>query len=242
VPWEGRPPQEIDAASLESLPSREAWPRGSTSDDTDQLLLAARAYDEPRAFMELLATELPRIRGAGPSTTAAVEEFRRSGRLEAIAGDTNGAAMRAPAIGWAIPPGPVLRAVALRNARTTHAGEGALHAAVAVAEMASRALEGEPLDLGAADWRPPPRGVSLDATETLEAVRHVIREHEDPADAMRAAVMLGGDTDTVAAIAGGILGCRAPEATIPWIDRVLLPDSALLDELSEQLAARRAGG
>jgi ADP-ribosylglycohydrolase len=49
---------------------------------------------------------------------------------------------------------------------------------------------------------------------------------------MRYAVGLGGDTDTVAAITGGILGCRSAEVRIGWLDQVVLPQAAELDQLA----------
>src|SRR5215472_11734017 len=49
------------------------------------------------------------------------------------------------------------------------------------------------------------------------------------------AVSLGGDTDTVAAITGGILGCRSAKVRIGWLDRVILPDAAALDRLADGL-------
>ncbi|WP_421914541.1 ADP-ribosylglycohydrolase family protein [Nonomuraea polychroma] len=54
---------------------------------------------------------------------------------------------------------------------------------------------------------------------------------------MRYAVSLGGDTDTVAAIIGGILSCRQDSADIPWAPQVALP--AGLDALAEGLWAMR---
>jgi ADP-ribosyl-[dinitrogen reductase] hydrolase len=55
---------------------------------------------------------------------------------------------------------------------------------------------------------------------------------------------MGGDTDTVAAITGGLLGARmtVPEvlADLPWHRAVLLPDPALVAELSSALAAVRS--
>lgn len=65
---------------------------------------------------------------------------------------------------------------------------------------------------GQGTWRPGAEGVPLGATETLAAVLHVLATCGDDVDAaMRYAVGLGGDTDTVAAITGGILGCRSAE-------------------------------
>jgi ADP-ribosylglycohydrolase len=84
--------------------------------------------------------------------------------------------------------------------------------------------------------------VTLDAAETLAAVVHVLAACEEDVDgAMRYAVGLGGDTDTVAAISGGILGCRTTDVETGWIDRVMAPDSAELDRLAEGLRkVRRA--
>ncbi|MFI5797016.1 ADP-ribosylglycohydrolase family protein [Streptomyces sp. NPDC051677] len=64
-------------------------------------------------------------------------------------------------------------------------------------------------------WRPPVEGIGLAAGETIAAVAHVLAEAaagETLSDALLRAVLLGGDTDTVAALAGGILGGQAPEA------------------------------
>jgi hypothetical protein len=89
---------------------------------------------------------------------------------------------------------------------------------------------------GQGTWRPGAEGVSLGAAETLDAVLHVLATCGDDVDgAMRYAVGLGGDTDTVAAITGGILGCRSAEAGIGWLDRVVLPDAAALDQLAAGL-------
>src|SRR3954447_2293975 len=88
VPWEGRSPQELDLSRLDELPAREDWPRGATSDDTAQLLLACEVLLDgddglEERFLARLADELPRIRGAGPSTTAAVRRFAATGALAA---------------------------------------------------------------------------------------------------------------------------------------------------------------
>jgi ADP-ribosylglycohydrolase len=91
-------------------------------------------------------------------------------------------------------------------------------------------------------WRPGAAGVTLDAAETLATIVHVLVVHgEDVDGAMQYAVGLGGDTDTVAAIVGGILGCRTAEVEIGWLDRVMAPAAAELDRLAESLReVRRA--
>jgi ADP-ribosylglycohydrolase len=209
APWEGTPPEELAGADLSQLPRREDWPRGATSDDTAQLILAAEALcaegDLQQVFIERLADELPRIRGAGPTTSAAVRRWRESGELGATSGATNGAAMRALAVGWAVPgdADETRRDLVLALSRATHGAPGALIAAGVVAAMAGRALEGTAIGaicddalaeatrlrevLGAevaldalaaaaeGAWQPPAAGISLDAMETAAAVLHVLR-------------------------------------------------------------------
>jgi len=270
VPWEGRPPRDIPPDRVLTIPAREGWPRGATSDDTAQLLLVARnlvataGRAEEEEFLEQLARDLPGMRGAGPTTRAAVARYHQGGRAHATSGDTNGALMRILPAGWAIPATSAdrRRDVVTRLTRVTHGAPVAVAAACAVAAMASYALEGCPareLITVAADefaqvlggqpregprvqvvraaahgaWTPSTAGVSLDAAETLAAVVHVLAVcGDDPEGAMRYAVSLGGDTDTVAAITGGILGCRTADTAISWLDHVILPDAAELERLS----------
>jgi ADP-ribosyl-[dinitrogen reductase] hydrolase len=281
VPWEGQPPSAISWEAMDRLPTRADWPAGATSDDTEQLVLMAGyltelgAVVDERRFLTRLAAALPGMREAGPSTRAAVQRFTASGALRADGGDTNGAAMRAPPIGWAVPAAAAQRRreLSIGLSRTTHGAGGAIGSACAVSAMASRAIEASPLRgiidaaideitwletefpnsrtifqparrAGSGDGSPNPAGVSLNAVETLAAVVHVLghaaRKSFELADALRYAVSLGGDTDTVAAIVGGILGSRLEDvAGIPWLSRVALPDSVELDTLSMALSSLR---
>jgi ADP-ribosylglycohydrolase len=276
APWEGVPPQRLRDGDLATVPRREDWPRGATSDDTAQLILTARVLcsgkrDLQRAFMESLASELPQMRGAGPTTTAAVRRWRGSGQLGARDGATNGAAMRALPIGWAIPSADVegRRHRALSISRATHGAPGALIAAGTVAAMGSWALDrvaiqliceravaeatalgsalGAGVDLATLEaatrgaWVPPAAGISLDAIETVAAVLYVLGSADGLADAVEAAVRLGGDTDTVAAITAGVLATQGadPARELPWLGLVQLPDASLVEELASGLAERR---
>ncbi|MDO3635093.1 ADP-ribosylglycohydrolase family protein [Mycolicibacterium arseniciresistens] len=97
----------------------------------------------------------------------------------------------------------------------------------------------------AGDWRPGRDGVSLDGIETAAAVITVVRRtgqrRRGLADAVRDAVMLGGDTDTVAALACGILGGLGDiDMDIPWWPRLALPEPGRLDRSAAALAALRA--
>jgi ADP-ribosylglycohydrolase/tetratricopeptide (TPR) repeat protein len=256
VPWEGKPPQDI--ALTDTLTARGEWPTGSTSDDTEQLILLAENLTSTggseRAFLTALAAALPTMRGAGPTTRRAVARFEVTGSLTADGGGTNGAMMRVLPIGWAIPATDVQhrRELVERMTRTTHADARAIATASAVAGMGSWALEGcaaqELITIAAEElnhfgvssvegWELSPGGVSLDVMDTLGAVLHVVGLHAEPASAMRYAVSLGGDTDTVAAIVGGILSCRQDAVDIPWMPQVALPSS--LDTLAQGLRALR---
>jgi ADP-ribosyl-[dinitrogen reductase] hydrolase len=89
VPWEGRAPDQVRWEALEELPARGDWPQGATSDDTEQLLLVAQhlvqanGQVQERDFLARLAEVLPTMRGAGPTTRAAVRRFLATGELHA---------------------------------------------------------------------------------------------------------------------------------------------------------------
>ncbi|ETK37365.1 hypothetical protein MPTA5024_04125 [Microbispora sp. ATCC PTA-5024] len=219
-------------------------------------------------FMLRLSAEADRIRGTGPTTRLALRHFAATGVLPPPPGDprtgaTNGAAMRMAPVGWAVPASDPHRRrdLAAELARGTHPSPLAIGAACLVAAMASRGLDGTDGILDAAvseaewlgrpefddvrraaegDWRPPPGGVTIDAVQTLAAVAHVVRRSTDLVEAQTYAVTLGGDTDTVAAIVGGVLGGAPGQGGPVWWDRVWFPEDAEVDELAARLAALRA--
>jgi ADP-ribosyl-[dinitrogen reductase] hydrolase len=268
VPWEGSTPDEVRWEALEALPARGDWPRGATSDDTAQLLLVAEYLVEAngqvdeRDFLARLAKALPTMRGAGPTTRAAVRRFLATGEPHATEGSSIGAAMRALPFGWATPVTAAAhrRELTGRLSRTTHGAPEAIISACVVAEMAAWAIEQHPVDAVVAaglreaedlarqyavhpatvqplrraasgDWPSNTAEPTLDALATVASVLHVLREAKDLATALKRAVALGGDTDTTAAIVGGILGCQLEDAErqIPWISRVGMPDARLIE-------------
>jgi ADP-ribosyl-[dinitrogen reductase] hydrolase len=268
VPWEGSTPDKVHWEALEALPARGDWPRGATSDDTEQLLLVAEYLVEAngqvdeRDFLGRLAKALPRMRGAGPTTQAAVRRFVATGELYATDGSSIGAAMRALPFGWATPVTAAAhrRELTVRLSRTTHGAPEAIISACMVAEMAAWAIEQHPVDAVVAaglreaedlvqqyalhsatlqplrratneDWPPKEAGPTLDALATVASVLHVLGAARGLATAMKRAVALGGDTDTTAAIVGGILGCQLQdvENQIPWLSGVAMPDAGLIE-------------
>ncbi|MGE5133655.1 MAG: ADP-ribosylglycohydrolase family protein [Gemmatimonadota bacterium] len=171
VPWEGRPPHQIDPGQVAGIPQHNGWPRGATSDDTARMLLVAShlvvtgGQADARQFLDELSRALLTMRGAGPTTRAAVTRYRDSGEIYATSGDTNGALMRILPAGWAIPATHTQqrRAVVARLTRVTHGAPVAVAAACAVAAMASYAVEGCP-------------GREL-ITVALQELGHVVGEH-----------------------------------------------------------------
>jgi len=277
LPWEGSPPGEIRMQELDQLPVRGPWPAGSTSDDTALTLLVAEhladagGIGEPLRFLEMLVARSGSIKGLGPSTKQAIEHFIATGSPDDSGSNTNGAAMRALPVGWALPAhaGDRRREWALALTRMTHTGRDAITAACVMAACASWAIEGAPAALLAeiaadeavvvgpgtalagavtalrrGEWTPPSEGISLDPAETVPAVLQCCLVADgDLAAALRHAVGLGGDTDTVAALVGGLLGCRyAPAeiaARLTWLDPVAVPPPDELSRLASALTRIR---
>jgi ADP-ribosylglycohydrolase len=285
VPWENafRASAVPSASHVEQVPAREGWPRGVTSDDTALTLLVARHLAErdggcdASAFLAELAEQEPMIRGLGPTTTAAIEHFRRSGEAVASVGRaTNGAAMRALPIGWVLPHSQAdrRREVAIEMSRATHADASAVVAACMIAACASWALEGvspalllrvaveeageaaravgtdarlaEMLtQVAAGTWQAPAEGVSLDPYDTVTAVLSCVARAPSLRGGLVSAVQLGGDTDTVAALVGALLGAKLTvdqvPAELPWYQAVVLPEpDSTISEIAAAVATVRA--
>ncbi|MFC4588720.1 ADP-ribosylglycohydrolase family protein [Sphaerisporangium corydalis] len=276
VPWEGSGPESIDADRIGELPAPAwGWPRGSTSDDTAQMLLVCELLSDTdghptaEAFLARLAAAEDEIRGIGPTTRRALDRFRETGALpEPTPGEraTNGAAMRMLPVGWTTPAtdDDLRRHLVETLAIGTHRAPEAIAAACIVAAMAAWAIEGVGLDsvlaaaLTEADWvagryaeptvvraalagtwTPPPDGITLDALGTVAAVVHILRTTTDLGSALRQSVLLGGDTDTVAALVGGIRGAMTPTDLddLPWLPIV---DFTLPTPLTTRLHRLRA--
>ena len=285
VPWESPPGRSADVTprQIEQLPAREGWPRGATSDDTALTLLAAHhladrdGNGDPAAFLADLAEHEPAIRGLGPTTTAAIERFRRGDETIGAHGRaTNGAAMRALPVGWTLPHDQAERRrhATIAMSRATHRDPAALVSACVIAACASWALEGaspamlleaaaneardaaqavttEPrlaemlTEVPAGRWEPPADGISLDPYETVTAALWCATRAISLRSGLVRAVELGGDTDTVAALVGGLMGCRLTagqvRAELSWYRLVVLPEpETAIAETAAALATTRA--
>jgi ADP-ribosylglycohydrolase len=93
------------------------------------------------------------------------------------------------------------------------------------------------------NWTAPADGISLDPGETAAAVLACVARSESLHEGIEAAVSLGGDTDTVAALVAGLMGCQLEvdeiEAMLPWMSEVRLPVREIVDDLAGRLAAAR---
>ena len=285
VPWEGASNANADATpgQIEQLPAREGWSRGATSDDTALTLLVAHHLadrdgdGDPAAFLADLAEQEAAISGLGPTTTAAIEQFRRGSEAAGSPGrPTNGAAMRALPIGWVLPHDQAerRRQVTIAMSRATHADPAALVAACVIAACGSWALEGASpsmlleaatgearkaaqaiitdarlaemlTQVSAGTWEPPANGISLDPYETVAAALWCATRATSLRSGLVSAVQLGGDTDTVAALVGGLMGGRLTaeqvRAELPWHQLVVLPEpESAIAETATALATTRA--
>jgi ADP-ribosylglycohydrolase len=133
------------------------------------------------------------------------------------------------------------------SARVTHTDPRAITGAQLVALAASCATTGtedrfaDQADALAPDWEEVvsegagPTGASGFVLQTVPAALGCwARYPHSLAAAIEEAVALGGDTDTVAAIAGGVTGCSRPRGEVPehWLRWVGWPSLVTLKRLS----------
>lgn len=211
-------PKEIPQVLL----PKEGWPFGGVSDDTLLSILTIKSLsketpDEAAAyFLAELRAAIPRLRGLGPTTRTALGLNVRDGERGVI-GETNGAIMRTALCGLFIKHNRDEWIKAL--VEVTHKSAKA----VEYAQIAAGLFAGEEFP-DYPDWNPPAGGISLDPLETLQAVVWVVKRSSNCADAFALACSLGGDTDTVAALAGALFAARWPEKcefySIPWLNEV----------------------
>ena len=211
-------PKEIPQVLL----SKEGWPFGGVSDDTLLSILTIKSLnqktpaDAAALFLEELRAAIPRLRGLGPTTRTALGLEVKVGERGVI-GETNGALMRTALCGLYIKDNRNEWIKAL--AEVTHYSPKAIECA----QIAAGLFAGEEFP-DYPDWIPPTAGISLDPLETLQAVVWVVKKANNCAEAFALACSIGGDTDTVAALAGALFATRWPEKSdfysIPWLDDV----------------------
>lgn len=244
-------PVPVDVTSIGAFAG---WPYGGVSDDTllSLLTIAAATVDDPEgsalSFLHELRRSAPRLRGLGPTTRAALG-LPVAPHEAGLVGGTNGGMMRTALLGLAFDPDDDVRRRSLVRAmaEATHPDPTSTACAVAASKLFAVAAS----DLSADDlapvlraevdairrpgtvidvlrrldeWSPPASGVSLSPIETLLAVATVATASQTCLEAYRFACEMGGDTDTVSALAAALVAARSPETcglfAITWIDDV----------------------
>jgi hypothetical protein len=99
--------------------------------------------------------------------------------------------------------------------------------------------------VSAGTWEPPANGISPDPYDTVAAALWCATRATSLRSGLVSAVQLGGDTDTVAALAGGLMGCKLTagqvRAELPWHRLVVLPEpESVIAETGVALATTRA--
>jgi len=211
-------PKEIPQVLL----PKDGWPFGGVSDDTLLSILTIKSLtkktpaEASEFFLEQLREAVPRLRGLGPTTRTALGLEVKEGERGVI-GETNGAIMRTALCGLYVRENRDEWIKAL--VEVTHKSPKAIECA----QIAAGLFAGEDLP-DYSDWSAPSGGISLDPLETLQAVVWVVKRANDVAYAFSLACSLGGDTDTVAALAGALFAARWPEKadfySIPWLNDV----------------------
>src|SRR3954447_4980563 len=224
-------------------------PAGAWTDDTSMALCLAESLLETRTFdpVDQLERYVRWYRHGhwsstgscfdiGNATRAALERFERT--REPFPGDAapdaagNGPLMKlAPVVlAYAGAPEDAVRYAGL-SARTTHGSREAVAACEAFARLLLDALHGR---TPALSWREPVRGTGY-IVESLNAAQWAVDTTSSFEGAILAAVNLGDDADTTAAIAGQLAGALYGLEGIPghWRERVFLADEiiALADRL-----------
>ena len=205
---------------IDTLLGKSDWPYGGVSDDTALTLLTIQSMSEdaPEAaadrFLDLLREQQNFLRGLGPTTRFAlgipvkIEE-------QHLIGISNGGMMRTALLGMIFAPQREAEREAWITAsvQATHKHPTAVKAALLMAALFSDAASNgdqNPLPT-LSDWTVSPKGISLDPMDTYFGVVHVATHANTVKDAYIRACELGGDTDTVAALAGSLVAARLRE-------------------------------
>ena len=245
--------REVDSVSPE-LRQLEGWPYGGVSDDSLLSLMTLATLDEPTAdkaaskFLSELKIAAPHLRGLGPTTRHALGMDVKESEIHLI-GKSNGAMMRTALCGLAFNEDQVQERNAYVEAlaRATHSSDDAIACALLAAELFSSPHA--EIDAVIAtkypehkSWNPPSSGISLDPVETLFAFTRVAERNSRVIDAYMDACSLGGDTDTVSALAGALVALRNPDSgfeEIPWLGDIDWNEISSLDEIAAQIEERR---
>ncbi|GAB7015715.1 ADP-ribosylglycohydrolase family protein [Methanogenium cariaci] len=251
APFEGGPPPEhnvLEPGNFGVNPGN----YGQFTDDTKQTLAISKSllkcgrFDSMDAIHALIEEYDRDPRFYGPTsgevftrikTGCAPLEAARTLFEEKGLGRTNGSVMRGVPIGICYPPESV-RACSLAASRITHFHPVACEASAVFNTVISCLLRGESLarardraiasceiaEVRARIAAPEdyPLRPSMDALDTLHASLSLALMSDSFQDAVTGAVMLGGDTDTIAALSGALKGAEYGIEALPdaWLRNI----------------------
>lgn len=204
------------------LKAKANWPFGGISDDTALTILTLVSLSEKSPedaaskFLELLRENVKSLRGLGPTTRAALGLPVKADEMESI-GATNGGLMRTclVAIGFSE---KTSRDIWLKSLiSTTHKSEKAIQSAIELGDIIhDQSLVG--IDANKDLFQD---GVPNTSQETLIAVKILLSRSSNLEEVIRNACLLGGDTDTTAAVSSAIYSFWHPESdevfNLPWL-------------------------
>lgn len=265
APLEGFPPPPFTVTEMEGGGMHHTLP-GQYTDDTLQASALAKTLVrcgglDPGDFSRrLISVYRARPEFFGPTSRAVLDLVEGGVRPEDAArmvhdarggSRSNGSVMRGIPVGIFYPP-DVVREASLAASRVTHFDAAAGEASAFVNRMVSGMCRGEEASaafgyaLAACrnpelhgllrDWRAHPREPSLDAVLCTHCAVSVFMDAPTFRDAVITAVNLGGDADTVGAIAGGLAGACWGLHAIPesWLSA--LQDREMLLDLARRLS------
>jgi ADP-ribosylglycohydrolase len=230
------------------LLGKDDWPAGGVSDDTLLSLMTIETLSQPNAdaaaddFLRRLHEAAPTLRGLGPTTRAALGMPVQPEYAHQV-GNTNGGMMRTALLGLAFPNKEERHLWVEASCRATHGSQPAVDAALRMADLYAVVLaEPAALDSVSAsdDFAVGEAGVGLDPFETLNAVLASAGSASGVWQAFERACLLGGDTDTVCALAGALVALAHPDSVkeLPWLSQVAWHEIPQLDACIETLVAR----
>jgi ADP-ribosylglycohydrolase len=227
------------------------WPAGGVSDDTLLSLMTIETMNQPNAdaaaadFLKRLREAAPTLRGLGPTTRAALGLPVQPEYANQV-GNTNGGMMRTALIGLAFANKEERHAWVEASCRATHREHPAVDAALRMADLCAAVLA-DPKVLDSVkpsdDFKVGNSGVGLDPFETLNAVLVSAGGASGTWQAFERACLLGGDTDTVCALAGALVALAHPEslAELPWLAQVAWHEIPELDACINLLVEQYIG-
>ncbi|MEI6868274.1 MAG: ADP-ribosylglycohydrolase family protein [Actinomycetes bacterium] len=236
---------------------------------TVEALAHSSLEDARRNFLVSLRAAIPQLRGLGPTTRSALGLPVREVELSQV-GQSNGGMMRTALLGLSFTADEIelRRSWVGQLTAATHPFPKAQDCAQILAAGFSAALESCTIEatldsiieevnnnLELSDrvvvainnwraWTPPDAGVSNDSLETLLAVLYVVSRVTSTRQAYSIACKLGGDTDTVAALAGSLYAATICDFEaffeIDWLTDVDWQGVAGLKAAIQVLIDRRA--